>query len=140
MKKSFKKISIFLLAFVGISAVPSGIALLIDPSGASLRMDTSLLAHSPFENFIVPGAVLLCVIGVGSLSILTVLVTRKRPAPELDLVAGSVLMGWILFEMVFIQRLHIFQFLYLTIAMILIFLGTQKRSVSLRKGREYFDE
>jgi hypothetical protein len=140
MKKSFKKISIFLLAFVGITAVPSGIALLTDPSGASLRMDTSLLKHSPFENFVIPGAVLLCVIGVGSLLILTILVTRKRPAPELDLVAGSVLMGWILFEMVFIQKLHIFQFLYLSIAMALIFLGRQQRSVSLRKGREYFDE
>jgi hypothetical protein len=132
MKNSFRKISIFLLAFVGISALPSGIALLVDPSGRLLRMSTDLLANSPFKDFVVPGAVLMCVLGVGSFIVLSILVTRKRPAPELDLIAGTILMVWILFEMAFIERLHIFQFLYLTIALILVFLGMKKRKVADR--------
>jgi hypothetical protein len=123
MKKSLVKISVFLLAFVGISAVPSGIALVTDPSGKTLHMSTSLLKHSPFTDFVIPGAILLCVIGIGSLFTLTLLVTRKRPAPEIDLGAGTVLMGWIVFEMVFIQMLHVFQFLFLGISLTLLFLG-----------------
>src|SRR5690349_10417035 len=108
MKNSFRKISIILLAFVGTSALPSGIALIIDPSGKSLRMSTELLANSPFSNFIIPGAVLMCVLGIGSFILLSILIRKKRPAPEIDLVAGTILMGWILFEMAFIDRLHIF--------------------------------
>jgi hypothetical protein len=129
MKKSFRKISIILLAFVGISALPSGVALIVDPSGKSLMMSTELLANSPFSNFIVPGAVLMCVLGIGSFVLLSILITRKRPAPELDLVAGTILMGWILFEMAFIERLHVFQFLYLMIALILVFLGMKRKRI-----------
>jgi hypothetical protein len=126
MKKSFRKISIFLLAFVGISALPSGIALLLDPSGKSLHMSTALLVNSPFKDFVIPGAVLMCVLGIGSFAVLIILIRRKRPAPELDLFAGAILMGWVLFEMAFIEKLHVFQFLYLSIALILVFLGMKK--------------
>jgi hypothetical protein len=133
MKNSFKKISVFLLAFVAVSAIPSGIALLLDPSGKLLRMSTDLLASSPFRNFVVPGAVLLWVIGIGSLIVMSILITRKRPAPELDLVAGTTLMGWILFEMAFIEKLHIFQFLYLSIALILVSLGMKRKSRAIEE-------
>ncbi len=37
--------------FIGIGAVPAGIAMITDPSGSTLGMHVEMLINSPFSNF-----------------------------------------------------------------------------------------
>ena len=53
--------------FIGIGAVPAGIAMIVDPSGNKLGMSLEMLTNSPFSDFLIPGIFLLVVNGIGSL-------------------------------------------------------------------------
>lgn len=53
-----------LMLFQGISGLYGGIALVMDPSGNLLQMPLSILENSPFENFLVPGLILLTILGI----------------------------------------------------------------------------
>lgn len=66
------------LLFLGVSAVIGGFQLVADPSGGLMQMPVSWLAHSPFQNFLIPGLILGVVIGLGSLSTLVVLWLRPN--------------------------------------------------------------
>jgi hypothetical protein len=50
--------------FLGLGAVFGGLALIIDPTGDGIGMPLSMLEHSPFSNFFVPGIILFLVLGV----------------------------------------------------------------------------
>ncbi len=65
------------LAFLGVSAVFGGGALVGSPSGAWLHMPLSVLRYSPFGDFLVPGLILGLVFGAGSF--LAVLALWLRP-------------------------------------------------------------
>lgn len=67
-KKSSKSYSLYflmrLMLFQGISGLYGGIALVIDPTGELLQMPISMLENSPFNNFLVPGVILLTMLGI----------------------------------------------------------------------------
>jgi hypothetical protein len=60
------KILIALLLFLAVGAIAGGSVILSDPSGAFAQMSPRDLAGSPFPNFLIPGLVLLIVLGFGS--------------------------------------------------------------------------
>lgn len=60
-------VTVGLLAFVGIGALPAGLAFIVDPSGALLGLPADLLNSPIFPDFLVPGLFLFFVIGIGSL-------------------------------------------------------------------------
>jgi hypothetical protein len=63
--KTSINIHIFLLAFLGISALGGGRALIISPSGKLLGgLPLSILKNSPFEDFLNPGIILFLVLGI----------------------------------------------------------------------------
>lgn len=53
-----------LLAFQGLSGLGGGAILVIDPSGGLLGLPLSVLRRGPFADFLVPGVILLLVLGV----------------------------------------------------------------------------
>jgi len=53
-----------LILFQGISGLFGGLALVIDPTGDLLQMPLSMLAGSPFDNFLIPGIILLTILGI----------------------------------------------------------------------------
>ena len=53
-----------LMVLQGLSGGIGGAALVADPSGGLLRMPLTLLEGSPFTSFLVPGLVLLTLLGV----------------------------------------------------------------------------
>ena len=60
-----KNIYLILLAFLGLSAIGGGGALIISPSGKLLGgLPLSLLENSPFDNFLIPGIILFIVLGL----------------------------------------------------------------------------
>ncbi len=62
-----------LLLFQGISAMPSGLLLALDPSGGLMQMPLDMLESTPFPNYRVPGLILGIVLGLGAFCVLACL-------------------------------------------------------------------
>ncbi len=67
-----------LVALQAISGMAGGAVLTIDPSGGILSMPVSVLRHGPFADFLVPGLILLLVLGVFPAVVAIALWTRPR--------------------------------------------------------------
>lgn len=60
-----RNILISLLLFLGVSAIGGGGALIISPSGKLLGgLPLSILAQSPFPDFLIPGIILFTILGL----------------------------------------------------------------------------
>lgn len=63
----------FLLLFLGISAIYGGYNLIADPSGGQLQMPLSWIENTPFQTYLIPGWILFTVLGVFPLLVTAVL-------------------------------------------------------------------
>jgi len=79
--KTVRNILLFLLAFLGLSAIGGVGALIISHSGKLLGgLPLSILERSPFDNFLVPGIILFVVLGlVPCLLPLDPFIGRRQP-------------------------------------------------------------
>lgn len=68
MKQVQKSYSLYflmiLMLFQAISGLFGGIALVVDPSGELLQMPLFMLQGSPFNTFLIPGIILLTILGI----------------------------------------------------------------------------
>lgn len=74
----------FLLLFLGISAIYGGYNLIADPSGQQIQIPNGWLELTPFQNYLIPGIILFTVLGVFPL-IVTVLLFFK---PDWSIMQG----------------------------------------------------
>jgi hypothetical protein len=88
-----------LQVFIGVGTIPAGLALILEPSGASLGMPLEWLSDSPFPNFLIPGVVLMVVNGFGRLAGALASFLRYRYAGEIAMGLGVFLMLWIVARM-----------------------------------------
>ena len=84
-----------LQVFIGLSGVAGGFGLVTEPSGANLGLGVDLLSTSPFSDYLIPGLILLVVIGAGNLAGSVLSILRYRYAGEIAAVSGVFLMMWI---------------------------------------------
>ena len=68
----------FFLAFLAIGSLYGGGMLVLDPSGELLQLPISALDNAPFETFLVPGLILLMVLGVFPLMVTFALWSKPR--------------------------------------------------------------
>ena len=54
--------------FIALGALGGGWGLITAPDGSNLGMPLSMLEHSPFPDFLIPGWILLTVLGLGNLA------------------------------------------------------------------------
>jgi len=60
-----RNILIALLLFLGLSALGGGALLMISPTGKLIGgLPLSILDHSPFASFLIPGIILFCILGL----------------------------------------------------------------------------
>jgi hypothetical protein len=123
MLKLMSVVSIFLLFFTGITALLGGGALIFDPSGGPLKMDTAMLSGSPFDNFLIPGLILFLFVGVSGIIIAFLMIGDKSYSTRLVLNQGIVLIVWITAQVLMIQQFHILQMLYFAIGVAFIYTG-----------------
>jgi magnesium-transporting ATPase (P-type) len=136
--KTAGNIHIFLLAFLGISAIGGGGTLIISPSGKLLGgMPLSLLKNSPFKDFFYPGLILFLVLGI--LPCLLVFYLLKKPenmlveslnffkdmywAWSFSIYVAFALIIWLQVEMFFIQRVNWLHNFYMILAIAILFVA-----------------
>jgi hypothetical protein len=107
-----------LLLVTGVLAVAGGLALILAPDGRWVRLDPTLLLSSPFDDFRIPGLVLLAVVGGAQLGA-GVAVWRQRPrATRLAVIAALVLAGWIAIQAMMIGAIAWIQPAFLIVAIV----------------------
>jgi hypothetical protein len=116
-----------LQVFIGLGAVAGGMALILQPSGASLGIPLSLLEKSPFSTYLIPGIVLFVVNGLGNLAGAVATFTRRRYAGEAALALGVFLVAWIIIQVYWIAAFHWLHAFYFILGSLEIGLGWSSR-------------
>jgi hypothetical protein len=103
-----------LQVFNGLSALAGGYGLINDPSGKALQMDHSMLANTPFSDFLIPGLVLFIINGIGNATGAVLTMTTFKHAASVAALFGLILMIWIISQVSWIGYQSFLQPLYLT--------------------------
>lgn len=132
MEKKLRIFSLMLLLFLGSFAIGGGWMLISDPSGFSMQLPIGLLSQTPFDNYLVPGIILL--VAVGLLSILVGILTIRRSTYHTLwlILMGCILFIWLTTEVIFnIEFYHPLYHLPLyTISLFLIAIGLLQRKLA----------
>jgi hypothetical protein len=95
-------ILLILLLVQGLGGVGGGFSLVLKPDGSIMGMPVSYLDGSPFSDYLIPGLILLLVLGVLPLVAAAGLWVRRSWAWYVSFVVGCGLMIWILVEITII--------------------------------------
>ena len=125
---------IVLHLLLGLGAVASGGMLLAAPDGHLMQMPLSMLEHSPFPSFLIPGVILFTLLGIYPLCVAYGL--WKRPGwrwPDRlnpfkgihwswagSLAAGVIVVIWIVVEVIMLRSFVFLQILCLVWGIVLI--------------------
>ncbi|MFT8872000.1 MAG: hypothetical protein ABF868_06875 [Sporolactobacillus sp.] len=138
MKKRPKTITTWLLIgwqfFLGLGAVFGGGALTLAPDGSLLRMPLSILKYGPFHTFLIPGLILLVVLGIYPLIIAIFLISErnftlgkqlaifhdKYWAWSHSVYIGFLLIGWLTIEMYALQQVSVVHLIYMLLALTIL--------------------
>lgn len=123
--------SILLLLFNGIGAFYGGLKFITDPSGASIGMPLSLLEHSPFTNFLIPGIVLLVANGLLSFVAIGLIIGKVPYYPYAIQGEGCILFGWISIQVLMLQTVNGLHITLWLVALLLIGSGIVLRKLNL---------
>jgi len=142
-----RNILIGLLAFLGLGAMFGGGVLIISPSGKLIGMPLSMLAHSPFNSFLIPAIILFVVLGI--IPILLLFALFKKPESKFaekincfqdmhwswtfSIYTSFALIVWIQLEMIFLQAVQWLHTFYMFYAIALIFTALLPRVRKLYK-------
>ncbi len=121
--KAARRIAIVFLLFLGLSAFVGSVPMIVDPGGTFIRMPLTLLEHSPFHSFLIPGLILFFCNGVLSLAIaIAVLRTTKNCGGWVSF-QGCVIFGWITVQVIMLRQLYWLHFVYWGIGLLLMACG-----------------
>lgn len=119
-----------LCLLVGAAAIVGGLGLVARPDGSALRLPLAILEPSPFHSFLIPGLVLLIVIGFGSLTA-GVLVIRDTPrADAAALLAGMSLLVWITAQMTMLRTINGLQLGCLAAGIAIVMLALRRHDLT----------
>ncbi len=113
------------LLFQGLSGVVGGVGLVADPSGEALQIPLSWLQGSPFDDYLIPGIILLFVLGIFPLIVVYGLWIRSAWSWLASLLVGIALIVWIGVEILIIgyQSQPPFQLIYGLLGMVIVILA-----------------
>jgi hypothetical protein len=122
------------LLFLAIGGFIGGYYMMSDPNGAPMGMPVSDLARTPFQNFLLPGLLLILIWGFGSLLVLTGLwvrpqwsvfswlnsLTHEHWAWALSVTLGVGLVIWLLVQFSTLPAVAHVQYILVILALLLI--------------------
>lgn len=135
-KNILRYLLIAIIVIIAISGISGGVSLMVDPSGANIQLNTSLLESTIFHNFLVPGIILFLLLGIFPFIAAFGLMTRKKSkllnrfnpykkkhwAWAYSLYCGIILVLWIDFQVMMIGGGYILQSIYAILGVIVIIL------------------
>ena len=126
--KAARFTAISLLAFLGITSIIGAVPMLLDPHGQPMQLPQSLLEHSPFDSFLIPGLILLGMNGLLSLAVLVLTLRRRRGYGLWTAAQGCILFGWLTVECVMLRMVGWPHYVYGAVALGLVVSGLTLRS------------
>lgn len=119
------KILLGLLLFNGVGAVAGGLALMTD----WIPEQASWVRHTDFPSNYLPGVILMALVGGSSLIAATALVKRIDGWQLTSIVAGAIMVFWIIGEVASIRAFHVLQVIFLvTGALVVVWTPAHDRS------------
>lgn len=120
-----------LSGFIGLSAVLSGVFMVLYPDGSLINLSIALLEGTPFKDFQVPGLLLATV--VGGVNLLALLYhIQKHPARFSWAIAGGIVTClWIIVQMMLIHSIYWLHFVYLAAGVLVILTGLHLKGKEL---------
>jgi len=113
---------------VGLTAVAGGLALLI----GVVQMPVAWLYGTAFSSYQVPGLILALVVGGSALIAATAVLVESEWDAFASLIAGVILVGWIVCEVVIIGLNSWLQPFYFVLGLLILGLATRLLSTELR--------
>ena len=131
LNKKRSNLLIVLQLFLGIGAMFGGIALIMDPSGEFIGMPLSLLENSFFNNYLLPGLILFCALGMFSIVTASGLLLRwnwefaekinifrdKHWSWTFSLYLGFELIIWITIQVYILDVFYLIHLIYITLGL-----------------------
>lgn len=93
---------LILILFQGLSGIWGGIMLVLDPSGSLLQIPLHLLSDSPFQDYLIPGLILLLLLGIYPLVIVYALWNKLTWSVPGALLIGIMLVVWIVVQILMV--------------------------------------
>lgn len=115
-----KKALIALLLFLGLTACIGGVSL-ITTNG--MGMPIAWLSNTPFPNFIIPGLILLFIVGGTSLLAAFLQIKNHKYAIEASVTAGFGILIWIFVELMILPHASFLQAIYFGIGILILILS-----------------
>lgn len=116
--------SVIILSVVGITALLGGAAMIIDPSGQSMRLNLEGLTGTIFYDYRAPGIILFLAIGVLGSSAAILTAANHKYYPMLVFYQGLILTGWILAQIYILPATHLLQAVYGMFGIVLMLAGS----------------
>ena len=120
---ALKQITSTTLLVLGLSSLLGGAMLVSDPSGEMIGISVSILAGTPFGTFLIPGLILLFVLGIDSLIVALLVWKNSQRFSGLVLVQGMALLIWLMVQVWMIGAVHIMQLVMCILGLMLLSLG-----------------
>ena len=129
-------VAVLLEVFTAVGAIPVGLSLVSDPTGAGIGLPSAWIEASPFGSYLVPGLYLLAMNGVGMLVVAGLSVARHPTAPWLTGILGAGLVIWILVQLAVMPEVSPLQAVFGSIGVALIAIAALwlRRTGQLRAG------
>lgn len=115
--------SIILLLFNLIGAFYGGTNLILHPDGSSIQLSLDLLKHTPFNDYLIPGVILLSANGLFCAFVLLKVLKDSRIYGRLVIAQGIILTGWIIIQILLIRTIFFLHFILGGVGILLIILG-----------------
>lgn len=101
MRLFLKILAVFLLVNLSIGAIYGSWVFISAPDGSKFNMTVDYLKNTPFKNYLIPGIILFIMNGLLPLSIVFILIMKKKIFPRLLIFQGLILIGWLTVEILF---------------------------------------
>lgn len=116
MKIIFRLLFI-LHSFVGIGAMAGGLAAITNPQ-EPLGVPVEILKYSPFNDFLIPGIILLAMIGIGNIFSALTIYLKSRYQGYISSVFSWALVIWIVVQCIMLNSVVFLHILYFVIGLI----------------------
>ncbi len=114
MRRLVNILVVLLLLLNGTGALYGGLHLIVHPDGSSLGLGMHWIAHTAFDNYLIPGLLLFVFNGLFSFVVLILLLTRNRLYPLFTVAQGVTLVSWIVVQVILINT---FNYMHLTMGL-----------------------